>query len=169
MVNSVSSSVSSVLSSLGTTSAAAKHKEMFDKLDANKDGKVDSLELSAGVSRTGEATDVTELMKEVDTDGDGAISESENETFMAAKESERKSAGAGGAGPSGPPPSGTPPSGGASSASSAAEVYDKLDTNKDGKISIEELLAAAEDEAATFNQQGQAKYDAVGGTIDMLA
>lgn len=92
-----------------------------------------------------------------DQNGDGSLSGDE---FTSAIESLATEAGlsagsAGGPPPGGPPPGGPPPGGpppgGASSAESSDEsddsvltAYDALDTNKDGTVSLQEMLAANE-------------------------
>ncbi|MDQ5985283.1 MAG: hypothetical protein CSYNP_00991 [Syntrophus sp. SKADARSKE-3] len=93
-----------------------------------------------------------------------------------------------GAPPSGPPPGGAPPakggSGAGSSADSADEVYDSSDTNKDGVVSLQELLAAEDEEslktgiqdllktlavnAQSYNEQGDGVIDVAGGVVDTV-
>ena len=82
--------------------------------------------------------------------------------------------------PSGPPPGGAPPSGGAGKASSSSsnKTYDKMDTNKDGKVSAQEELdylqkqaktEKANSTAKTEKADSTAKIDTDRGLIDALA
>jgi hypothetical protein len=125
---------------------------MFAQADTNSDGKIDTLELSAITSKNSKGPDAAALMKQIDTNSDGSISETENETFLTAMDDAQKDGSARAAGaasgtrPSGPPPGGGPGGGGGgmaetSSTDTATKVYDKLDTNKDGKVSFEEMMA----------------------------
>jgi Ca2+-binding EF-hand superfamily protein len=130
---------------------------MFKKLDTNGDGKIDASELQAALPKDWKGKDATAIMKEADSNGDGSIDTSENDAFLTKMESQSATNGtsqAGGTPPSGgPPPGGGPRGGGAkasstsSSSSSASTVYDSRDTNKDGKVSFEEMLAALEKES----------------------
>ena len=120
---------------------AQRRKEMFTKLDVNGDGSIDVNELKAGAPKDGRGPDATEILKQADTDGNGSISEQEHNTFFAKMEEQHKSSGM---------PPGPPPRDGAGSKEETAEdasvnaVFDPLDTDKDGKVSIKELLAAAQ-------------------------
>jgi Ca2+-binding EF-hand superfamily protein len=162
MVGSVSSTSTSAYTTAGTTSATQRHKDMFAKLDANGDGKVDTLELSAVTSKNSKGPDAAALMKQIDTNGDGSISETENDTFLTVMENPMKGnakgamgAAAGGR-PPGPPPGGAP--GGASStAASTTKVFDKFDTNQDGKVSMEELMAGLAKEEASKSTTSKTK------------
>jgi Ca2+-binding EF-hand superfamily protein len=143
---------------LNAASASERHASMFKKLDTNGDGKIDASELQAAQPKDGKGKDAAAIMKEADTNGDGSIDSSENDAFLTKLESQRTangSAQAGGTPPSGgPPPGGGPHGGGgsktgstSSSSSSTSTVYDVRDTNKDGKVSFEEMLAALEKES----------------------
>jgi len=86
--------------------------------------------------------------------------------------------------PSGPPPGGAPPSGGAGKTSSTEggsssnKTYDKMDANKDGKVSAQEELdylqkqlktEKADSTAKTETTDSTAKIDSDRGLIDALA
>jgi len=86
--------------------------------------------------------------------------------------------------PSGPPPGGAPPSGGAGKtsstegSSSSNKTYDKMDANKDGKVSAQEELdylqkqaktGMANSTAKTETADSTAKIDSDRGLIDALA
>jgi Ca2+-binding EF-hand superfamily protein len=139
MVSSISISSLWATQVANANSAAQRHKDIFQKLDTNRDGKIDESELKTAVTAAGITNDIKSFLKEVDTNGDGTIEEKENDAFLIKMEG-RKNAG-------GPPP-GSPPHGGGvgmksgSASESADKVYDVLDTNKDGKVSLQELMAA---------------------------
>jgi hypothetical protein len=118
MINSVSSNSASAIQSPAASSAEARHKAIFDKLDTNGDGKIDSLELSAAASQKGKGADAAALMKKIDTNGDGTISESESDAFLTAKENAKKTNVQNA--PDGPRPHGHHHGGGAAGAASAA-------------------------------------------------
>jgi Ca2+-binding EF-hand superfamily protein len=153
-VTSVSISITQSVSYSATASASAsaaskespssRHKELFDKLDTNGDGKIDTLELSALASKKGKGFDAAEFMKKVDANGDGSISESESDAYLTAKENAKRSASPGpvnGNGHGGHHHGGGPRGASKSDEKSTTKVYDKLDTNKDGVVSLEELAA----------------------------
>jgi Ca2+-binding EF-hand superfamily protein len=125
--------------------------QLFKKADVNGDGGIDKAEfktmLSQGPGGKTGTMDTDKIFSEVDTDGNGKISQAENENAM------KKMGGQGGAPPSGPPPGGMPPggmggggaqkSGAAEGSSSSSETYDVKDTNEDGKVSLQEEMAYA--------------------------
>ena len=177
MVSSVSSTSTPAWTTAVTSSAAQRHKDMFTHVDTNSDGKIDTLELSAIASNNGKGPDAAALMKQMDTNGDGSVSEAENETFLTAMDDAQKNGAPGAAGapsgakPSGPPPGGGGPGGGgmdeASSTSSTTKVYDKLDTNKDGKVSFEEMMAGmAKAAASTASSSTSSSTNATGGVSE---
>lgn len=117
--------------------------EIFSNADADGDGSLTAEELSTdmaahappGADGTDSATRAAELISAGDTDGDGALSAEE---FTALKPQ------------GGPPPGGPPPSDASTSTSSTTsttgteeeQTYDAADTNKDGTVSMSELLAS---------------------------
>lgn len=124
-------------------------EEMFASADADSDGSVTSDELIADLQShapdgadSSRASDMAaRMIEDGDADGDGALSKDEMSSLKPQ---------GGPRGMGGPPPGGPPPSGGAggteeadsSSSSSSSGSYDAADTNKDGKVSASELLAA---------------------------
>lgn len=111
-------------------------KELFKKIDANGDGKIDQDELSAEMAKasahtgsTGAVADVASLMSEMDANGDGSLGEDEYangvRTFLDAV---RGSAG-------GPPPMGPPPP-------DAGQMFSDADADGDGSVTKEELESA---------------------------
>jgi Ca2+-binding EF-hand superfamily protein len=102
-------------------------QQMFSKIDTNGEDKHDKTELAAMVANgpTG-APSVDDILSTFDTDGDGAISESE---FNAGQDQNR----AQGAG--GPPP----PMGNMSSTDFIKQLFSDSDTDEDGVLSADEL------------------------------
>ncbi|HTY38607.1 MAG TPA: EF-hand domain-containing protein [Bacteroidota bacterium] len=150
MVGSVSGNTNRLAIDLGSVSSSQRHAEVFKKLDTNGDGKIDATELAAVTEAKGKGKDAAAIMKEVDTNGDGAIDSSENDAFLTTMEAHR----GGKMPPPGPPPSGGPKGGKPGAASTNHnQIFDKLDTNKDGKVSLEELLAATTDDSTSSDVQ----------------
>ncbi|MDB5469525.1 MAG: Calcium-binding EF-hand-containing protein [Caulobacter sp.] len=114
-------------------SHADRAAEIFSNADADGDGSLTAEELSAdmaahappgagpGVGGTDSASRAADLVSVGDTDGDGALSAEE---FTALK-------------PQGGPPPG-PPTGNAEE----EKTYDAADTNRDGTVSMSELLTS---------------------------
>ncbi len=137
-------------------------EELFGKTDKNGDGKVDQSEMAALIARMGSAQaesgqsaaggdqqngpseeEIAALFAEVDSDGDGMLN---LEDFTAFGEKMRANGNQPSGAPPGPPPAGgPPPSGGASSTESdeedVAALFDAADTDGDGKVSLEEMIA----------------------------
>ncbi|MRS03769.1 hypothetical protein EG832_11200 [bacterium] len=140
--------------------------EMFKKLDSNSDGSVDKEEFLANVKKQDGDTDekLLKMFEETDTDGDGKISQAENEAVMQKMQQGGK--------PKGPPPSqgagASSKSSSSSSSSSSSTSYDVRDTNKDGEVSIQEKLAyilkQLEENANAENTQSG--YDSTGQTTE---
>jgi Ca2+-binding EF-hand superfamily protein len=124
MVGSISSS-----SSLSQIAQAEMRQRMFNKIDANGDGKIGKDELTQMVAKGPQGgPSVDDIMSKLDTDGDSSISQSE---FAAGDK-------ANGQPPEGPPrmASGT---GNISSADFVKQLLSDADTDSDGKISKDEL------------------------------
>lgn len=64
----------------------AEHDRIFKRFDANGDGKISSAELGDALKTLGSVTpeEITRMMSEIDTDGDGFISYEEFCNFAAA-------------------------------------------------------------------------------------
>jgi Ca2+-binding EF-hand superfamily protein len=143
MVSSVSGSSFAGYQGYSTISATQRHKEMFARLDADSDGKITATELQSGRPAGGRGPDVQQILERADTNGDGSIDSTKNESFLSKMDAQR---------PQGPPPGGPPPGGGGAkesdSSTSSTTIFDKLDTNKDGKVSLAELMAAKPDGAS---------------------
>jgi Ca2+-binding EF-hand superfamily protein len=139
MVGSVGGKAPQLSIDLSYLTSSQRHAEILRKLDANADGKIDESELQAVVPDKGNGKDAASIIKAANTNGDGGIDSSENDALLSKLEPQGK--------PKAPPP-GPRPSGGAhgvqpgSSSEDHSKIFDRLDTNKDGKVSMQELLAA---------------------------
>ncbi|HOW54822.1 MAG TPA: EF-hand domain-containing protein [Syntrophorhabdaceae bacterium] len=113
-----------------STSTVDFIKEMFGKIDANSDGAIDAdeLEQMAAMGPQG-GPSADELLTQLDTDGDGSISESEFSQGPFANQHVQ-----------GPPPPPPP----AEDESEVETIFSALDTNGDGSISESEFNAALE-------------------------
>jgi len=136
--------------SQSTSSSAA---DFFSRIDTDGNGQLTSAELktdfethikkaadSASSTTTGTASspDFTQMVTDGDTDGDGTLSEVEFTTAMQAKQ-------AAGSMPPPPPPPEQETDSTAESDTASQSITDaisSLDTNGDGKLSADELLAA---------------------------
>jgi Ca2+-binding EF-hand superfamily protein len=146
MIGSVGTNTCGLASVFSSISASQRHAQMFKKLDTNGDGKIDAAELQAGAPKDGKSKDAATIMKEVDTSGDGSIDSTENDAFLTKMEAQ----GNPGVPPPGPKPSGGPQGRPADSSSQdVSAIFDKLDTNKDGVVSLQELMAATGDDGTT--------------------
>lgn len=145
-------------------SGAPSVEDMFASLDSDGDGSLTQSEMDAGFGKKSGPSQsllsgdmLTQLLSQLsdeetqsifesaDADGDGSLNEDE---FGAAVKSIVTAAL--GEAPAGGPPAGGPPpgggGGGGAEAASPTQVYDALDTNQDGTVSLDELLAANDDE-----------------------
>ncbi|OPX93916.1 MAG: EF hand [Syntrophorhabdus sp. PtaB.Bin006] len=116
-----------MVSSIGGSSSLMQsymtqmRQQMFSKVDANGDGKLDSDELAEMVAngpKNGPSVD--EILSQSDTDGDGSVSETEFEATA-------------------PPPPPMQGMGGMSSADFLEQLFSDTDTNGDGVISEDEM------------------------------
>lgn len=119
-----------MVSSIGGSSSLMQsymtqmREQMFSKVDKNGDGKHDADELAEMVANgPANGPSVDDILSKFDTDGDGAISESE---FEAAGPPDRQMQGMGGMG-------------GMSSADFLEQLFSDADTNGDGAISEDEM------------------------------
>lgn len=122
--------------------------DMFAQMDIDGNGAVSKEEFIAARPDDVSEEQASNLFAKLDKSNTGSITQTQLEDGMSAK------------GKGGPPPAGgPPPSGGAKNGSSSEEdssqSYDKLDTNKDGKISASELLAGLEEEAENSTDSTQ--------------
>lgn len=96
--------------------------DIYAVMDADGDGSVTEAEFITARPDDVSKEDAAVLYATIDTEGTGSITEEQITESMP--------------GPGGPPPGGMPPEG-----ASSEEIYDALDSNEDGMVSIEEFLA----------------------------
>lgn len=128
---------------------------LMSALDTDGDGN-----LSLEEATSADDADASKAFGALDADGDGALTLSELSTAL-------ESAGGpppGGAPPGGPPPGGPPPGGaqGASAEDDASKLVDALDTNGDGTVSLDEMLAQFGDEESEAATKAFATLDSDG-------
>ncbi len=163
MISPIGSNTPPGIPGLGTTSRSTQHPKLFAKLDANSDGGISLSELDALAAKTKDAQGAgssgdagglmamvrgklakdgaAAMMKEIDVNQDGVIDQAENDRFVENYLDAARAAGR----PPGPPPGEPPPQRGNTNAGeAAATVFDALDTNQDGTVSLDELKALAE-------------------------
>lgn len=137
------SSISSVSSSMSSTMLKQMQEEMFKRVDANGDSSISKDEFST-LSKSGGtqgSADTEAMFAQLDSDSDGAISRLESDAAIAKAGQEMQ---AQGVRPQGPPP-GPPPSGGGAADSEESDttaIFDAMDTNEDGVVSLAEMTAA---------------------------
>lgn len=140
---------------IGSMSASAMsqmHAKMFSKIDANSDGGITLEEMTASASEktkgkggTEDSAKIAERFASMDSNSDGSVSEEEGLSFFQSQMSSQTMSGMlqaqeGGQGrPMGPPPGGAAGGGGQKPA-----TFDELDTNQDGSVSLDEMLASSE-------------------------
>jgi Ca2+-binding EF-hand superfamily protein len=120
-------------------------KEMFQRMDADSDGKITKDEFTSakppgGGPRGTKGPDPSELFDKIDANGDGAIDEEENESFLKEMEERR------GKGPN------------------LSKIFEKIDTNGDGAIDEDENESFLKALEAKMKQAGESSfsYDARG-------
>ena len=115
-------------SDTGDTSGKPSASDIYAGMDTDGDGTVTQAEFVSARPDDVSEDDATALYASIDTESTGSITE---EQFAESMKN----------GPVGPPPGGMPAQGGGDAASSD-EIYDALDTNKDGVVSQDEFVAA---------------------------
>lgn len=144
---------------IGSMSASAMsqmHAKMFSKIDANSDGGITLEEMTASASEktkgrggTEDSAKIAERFARMDSNSDGSVSEEEGLSFFQSQMSSQTMSGMlqaqeGGLDrPMGPPPGGAAGGGGQKPMS-----FDALDTNQDGSVSLDEMLASSDSEAS---------------------
>jgi Ca2+-binding EF-hand superfamily protein len=134
MVSSISSG-----SSYGTEAMEAMRQSRFKKIDSDGDGKITKSEMSASQPQDGKGPSVDDIFSKVDTNQDGVIDDSEDQTAFQQMQAN---------GPGGPPPGGPPPD----ASKMAADIFKSTDTDSDGKITKAELTKS-------LTQSGQSSSD----------
>ncbi len=156
--------ISSYGGSVNSVSLAERRQQIFNKADADQSGGISFDEFSAGLpavqgSQSGRADQAQTLFKKLDGNGDGSVDKAESETAFKQLESQLQQGLAnfrlgGGAGQSGggfQPPGGFGPqgfsgAGGLSGPPSASQLSQqllkKVDGDKDGRFSLDDLKKA---------------------------
>jgi Ca2+-binding EF-hand superfamily protein len=109
---------------MGGSNGMPSASDLYADMDTDGDGSVTQAEFTAARPDDMSEDDAKGLYATIDTKGTGSITEEQFADSMKA-----------------PPPGGMPVQGG-DGAPSSEEVYDALDTNKDGVVSEEEFVAA---------------------------
>lgn len=170
---------SDTLSSLldAQQSRHAEHAEkMFASADKDGDGKVTAEELTADLeahapkdadaSGAPSAADMAaKMIKDGDTDGDGSLSLDEMKAMKPPGGHHGGPGGPGGMG--GPPPAGAASSADSTSSSSSTS-YDPADTNKDGTVSADELIASLTSAASGSNLSSSNSFDLLSQLLSKL-
>jgi Ca2+-binding EF-hand superfamily protein len=112
--------------------------DLYAEMDADGDGSVSSAEFVAARPDDVSEENATALFESIDTENTGSITQ---EQFAAGM----RPAG-------GPPPGGMGGAPASEDEESESETFDAMDTNKDGVVSADELLATLQSNMATFAQ-----------------
>ncbi|MDO8453637.1 MAG: EF-hand domain-containing protein, partial [Sulfurimonas sp.] len=160
-INSNTSAYSSYSSS-GVSSSSKHEKPNFEDmaqqlisaLDTDSNGSIDKAEFTAaaqtlasssGSSASESSTKAADAFSKLDTNSDGSMSSEELIAALKDMKPPEPPQGKAGGMPPPPPPSDSSSSSESSSTSSLSEIFSTLDTNKDGAISQDELMALFED------------------------
>lgn len=140
--------------------------KVFKTGDLNGDGSISKDELSKLLSNSSQSnTTADDLMSALDTNKDGSISKTESDAAVDKAGQQRHA--------QGPPPP-PPPSESSSSSSdktSSNQIFDALDTNKDGTVSASELLAAlsSKDSSSSDNSSSDSSSTSLSTSADSSA
>lgn len=150
---------SGAMSGAGAMSTEDFISQMFSKIDENEDGTIDEDELAQMVAMGPEDGPSTEeLLSQLDTDGDGAISETEFSEGAQANQQVM-----------GPPPPPPPPQE-ASETSETETIFSQLDTDGDGTISESEFdTAMSSIESVLSSASNEESDDSASDVMEMLS
>jgi len=149
----------------GISSSDLKDK-VFKSGDQNGDGSISKDELGKLLSNSSQSnTTADDLMSALDANTDGSISKSESDAAIDKAGQQRHA--------QGPPPP-PPPADSSSSSSdktSSNQIFDALDTNKDGTVSASELLAAlsSKDSSSSDNSSSDTSSSSSSSSVDSSA
>ena len=164
-----------------TGSKRPSSEEIFASLDTKNQGYLDKQTLQAAFDKKSSDTaantaKVEQVFKTVDTDGDNKISKLEFTSSIDQPDGQSASAvdgsSAGKQAVGAPPPPPPPPrAGGAAQEAAATEAYDAADTNQDGTVSLQELVAYQTSEASkeAVKTDAQTNLDAATRLTTQLA
>lgn len=155
-------------------------EEIFASLDTKNQGYLDKQTLQAAFDKKSSDTaantaKVEQVFKTVDTDGDNQISKLEFTSSIDQPDGQSASAvdgsSAGKQAVGAPPPPPPRAAGGAAQEAAATEAYDAADTNQDGTVSLQELVAYQTSEASkeAVKTDAQTNLDAATRLTTQLA
>ncbi|MCE1253912.1 MAG: EF-hand domain-containing protein [Anaerolineae bacterium] len=158
--------ISSITSGTGT-SLSSLVETLFKKLDNNQDGGISSDEFQSALKSSSSTSDQdsVELFGLLDVNSDSQVSQSELESVLKnlslTQSSSSSTEATGGTRPAG---GGGGGGGGVSATSSGSsgssvQIYDVRDTNKDGTVSYEEILAYQLTHPAEAQQSQNETFD----------
>lgn len=127
--------------------------EMFSKLDTDGDGSVTKDEFLAGKPDNVSDEQAESLWSKISGDNGDSLTQEQFVSGMQSAEQSRH------AGRGGPPPG--PPPGGQDEEQDATAIFDKLDTNGDGKVSQTEFLAGKPDDVS--DEQASSLWSKIAG------
>ena len=122
-------------------------QNFFNKIDQNSDGSINKTEFADSLKAM-KGVNADDTFSKLDTNSDNSISKDELNAAMDKMDEQLKK---------NPPPPPPPPMGGSGKGNTASassdetksnKIFDSLDTNKDGYISITELMAASDEKTA---------------------
>jgi Ca2+-binding EF-hand superfamily protein len=120
-------------------------QNFFNKIDQNSDGSINKTEFADSLEGM-EGVNADDIFSKLDTNSDNSISKDELNAAMDKMDEQMKK------NPPPPPPMGGSGTDNKTSASSdetkSNKIFDSLDTNKDGYVSITELMAAHDEKTA---------------------
>ncbi|NJD39597.1 MAG: hypothetical protein FIA89_14940 [Geobacter sp.] len=157
------SSVGSIGSSMSNSMLQQMQEVRFKKGDINGDSSISKDEFDTlsktGKNRGGDTTDA--MFAQFDSDSDGAISRLESDAAIAKASQEMRGQGMRSQGP----PQGMPLSAGSGTSladsSDVSVVFDEMDTNQDGVVSLAEMTEALstsdESESSSLNRNSSSE------------
>lgn len=142
--------------------------KVFKSADQNGDGSISKDELNKLLRNSTQSnTTADDLMSALDTNKDGSISKSESDAAVDKAGQQRHAQGP----PPPPPPPPTDNSSSSSDKTSSNQIFDALDTNKDGTVSASELLAAlsSKDSSSSDNSSSDTSSSSSSSSADSSA
>ncbi|OGU17925.1 MAG: hypothetical protein A2076_13765 [Geobacteraceae bacterium GWC2_53_11] len=148
-----------------SNSSSGLKDNVFKNGDQNGDGSISKDELSKLLSNSQSDTTADDIMSALDTNKDGSISKSESDAAVDKAGQQRHAQG-----PPPPPPQ-TDSSSSSSDKTSSNQIFDALDTNKDGTVSASELLAAlsSKDSSSSDNSSSDTSSSSSSSSADSSA
>ncbi|MCX6076517.1 MAG: EF-hand domain-containing protein [Campylobacterales bacterium] len=173
-------------SSSGVSSSSKREKPNFEDmaqqlisaLDTNSNGSIDKAEFTAaaqalasnsGSSASDSSTKAADAFSKLDTNSDGSMSSEELIAALKDMKPPEPPQGKAGGMPPPPPPSDSSSSSDSSTTSSLSEIFSTLDTNKDGAISQDELMALFKDSKDKSNSSTSTSSDATSASSTSTA